>query len=76
VRDVWVDGRRVVKERALTTVKLDALIEEAQEIVRRRREAIPAEAIAAIEAQYPAFRQMILDTLKRGFGVERRISLN
>jgi len=76
VRDVWVDGRRVVKERALTTVKLDALIEEAQEIVRRRREAIPAEAIAAIEAQYPAFRQMILDTLMRGFGVERRISLN
>lgn len=76
MRDVWVDGRRVVKERALTTVKLDALIEEAQEIVRRRREAIPAEAIAAIEAQYPAFRQMILDTLKRGFGVERRISLN
>ena len=76
MRDVWVDGRRVVKERALTTVKLDALIEEAQEIVRRRREAIPAEANAAIEAQYPAFRQMILDTLKRGFGVERRISLN
>ena len=76
VSDVWIDGKRVVENKRVTGLDQDELISEAQEIVIRRREMIPADAIVAIEAQYPAFRNMILETLNGEFHVERRISLN
>jgi guanine deaminase len=76
VEEVWVMGQRIVAEGRITTVDEEALIAEAQEIAARRRENIPAGALAAIKAQYPAFRQMILRTLDDDIGIERRFSFD
>jgi cytosine/adenosine deaminase-related metal-dependent hydrolase len=76
VSDVWVDGMQVVKNKEITALDLDGLLSEAQDIVLRRRDMVPAKAMEAIESQYPAFRNMILETLKDGFGIERRVTLN
>ena len=75
VEDVWVDGVRVVEAGRVTTVDEDALIAEAEEIAARRRAALPASARASVEAQYPAFRRMILDNFAADLGIERRIDL-
>ena len=75
VADVWVNGQRVVKSQKLTTVDLDSLMQEASEIVAKRRESIPISALQTIEAQYPAFRGMILRTLQSDHGTERRFNL-
>lgn len=73
---VWVDGRQVVKDRRVTTIDETALIAEAKEIVLRRRGDASAAAMTAVEAQYPAFRQMILDNFADDIGIERRISIS
>ena len=76
VSDVWVDGMQVVKNKEITALDLDGLLSEAQDIVLRRRDMVSAKAIEAIESQYPAFRNMIMETLKDDFGIERRVTLN
>jgi len=76
VSDVWVDGMQVVKNKEITALDLDGLLSEAQDIVLRRRDMVSAKAIEAIESQYPAFRNMIMETLKDDFGIERRVRLN
>jgi len=76
VQDVWVGGQRVVASARIMTVDEEALIAEAQEIVARRRENIPEAALSAIAAQYPAFREMILQTLGSDIGIERRFSFD
>ncbi len=73
---VWVDGRQVVKDRRVTTIDETSLIAEAKEIVLRRRGDASVAAIASVEAQYPAFRQMILDNFAEDIGIERRIPLS
>lgn len=72
---VWIDGRQVVKSGRVTTIDEQALIAEAKEIVLRRRSGVSTVAMAAVEAQYPAFRQMILDNFSDDIGIERRIPL-
>ena len=72
---MWVDGRMVVEDGRAVTVDEDALIAEAGEISARRRAALPPEAAARIEAQYSAFRSMILEQLAADTGMERRVSL-
>lgn len=73
--DVWVDGRRVVDGGRVTTVDEEALIAEATEIAARRRKGLSASALAALEAQYPAFRQMIRTNFADDIGIERRVAL-
>ncbi len=73
--DVWVDGKRVVKAGRVTTIDEAALIAEAQEIAARRHGSMSADALAAVDAQYPAFRKMILDNFADDIGIERRIDL-
>lgn len=70
---VWVDGRQVVESGKVTTIDEAALIEEAKEIVLRRRSGASQAAAASVAAQYPAFRQMILDNFNDDIGIERRI---
>ena len=67
---------QVVKNKEITALDLDGLLSEAQDIVLRRRDMVSAKAIEAIESQYPAFRNMIMETLKDDFGIERRVTLN
>ncbi|CAN0452184.1 unnamed protein product [Discosporangium mesarthrocarpum] len=73
---VWVDGRQVVDSGRVTTIDEEALIAEAKEIALRRQSGISSTAMAAVEAQYPAFRQMILDNFSDDIGIERRIAFD
>mgnify|MGYP003642160340 CR=1 FL=1 len=73
---VWVDGRQVVKDGRVTTIDEEALIAEAEEIAARRRGNMSAGALDAVAAQYPAFRQMILDNFAADIGIDRRINLS
>ncbi len=72
---VWVDGAQVVEDGRVTTIDEEALIAEAGEIAARRRSSLSADALNAVAAQYPAFRQMILDNFAGDIGMERRINL-
>lgn len=72
---VWVDGEQIVDGGRVTTVDEQALMAEAREIAARRQGNMPEAATAAIEAQYPAFRQMIRDTFKSDLGFDRRFDL-
>ena len=73
---VWVEGRQVVEDGRVTTIDEEALIAEAEEIAARRRGKMSAGALNAVAAQYPAFRQMILDNFADDIGIERRINLS
>ena len=75
VENVWVDGNRVLRNRQLTTIDEDALIAEAQDIAARRKKDMPSESVALIQAQYPAFRNMVRSQLETDSGIERRITL-
>ncbi|MBK17856.1 MAG: hypothetical protein CMM52_03325 [Rhodospirillaceae bacterium] len=76
IQDVWVNGVQVVKEGEMTTVNEDDLIAEAEEIVAHRKEALPADVVDIVAAQYPAFRNMIIDTLNsKEMAIERRVNL-
>ena len=75
VDNVWVDGQPILRNRQLTTIDEEALIAEAQDISARRKMAMPSEAVALIEAQYPAFRDMVRAQLEANTGIERRIAL-
>lgn len=72
---VWVDGRQVVESGRVTTIDETALIAEATEIAARRRSGTSAAAMAAVDAQYPAFRKMILDNFTNDIGIDRRVTL-
>ena len=73
---VWVDGCQVVEDGRVTTIDEEALIAEAEEIAARRRGNMSADALNAVAAQYPAFRQMILDNFAADIGMDRRINLS
>ncbi len=75
VESVWVDGRQVVANGRLATIDEDALVSEAVEITARRSGAMSEEARERIAAQYPAFREMILEQFASETGIERRIRL-
>ncbi|CAN0560004.1 unnamed protein product, partial [Laminaria digitata] len=72
---VWIDGNRVVEAGRVTTIDEAALIAEAEEIAVRRRGGMTSAATNAIDAQYPAFRKMILKNFADDIGIERRIDL-
>lgn len=72
---VWVDGVQVVTSGKVTTVDEQALVAEAAEIAERRRRALPVSAQAAIDAQYPAFSEMIRKNFADDIGIRRRIDL-
>ena len=76
VESVWVDGQPVVRDRKLTTIEEDALVAEAREIAVRRKKDMPPESLALIEAQYPAFRNMVKTQLETSSGIDRRITLS
>ena len=59
----------------MITVDEDALIEEADEIVRRRLRDTPDNVLQTVADQYPAFREMVLENFDRDIGINRRISL-
>ena len=75
IKEVWVDGKQVVRDGKVITVDEDALIEEAEVIVRRRLRDTPDNVLQQVADQYPAFREMVLENFDRDIGINRRITL-
>ena len=75
IKEVWVDGEQVVRDGKVITVDEDALIEEAEVIVRRRLRDTPDNVLQLVADQYPAFREMVLENFDRDIGINRRITL-
>ena len=75
VRTVVVDGRVVMEDGRLLTIDEEAVLAEAEEIVLRQRQA-PGAPGAGIAAQYPAFHDMIVQTLEAEGGLARFAKLD
>ena len=75
VEAVVVDGRVVMEDRRLLTIDEEAVLAEAEEIVVRQRQSAGATG-PGIAAQYPAFHDMIVRTLKSGGGPARLARLD
>ena len=74
VESVYVDGRPVLDRGTITTFDEAAILAEAEDIVARKRADHPA-AEAAIARQYPAFRDMVVETNRRQDGMDRLFRL-
>jgi cytosine/adenosine deaminase-related metal-dependent hydrolase len=74
VERVYADGKILLDGGKLTTIDEDAILAEAEEIIGRQQQD-REEADRFIARQYPAFRDMVVETLRREDPIDRLVRL-
>ena len=74
VEQVYTDGKLLLDGDKLTTIDEPAILAEAEEIIRRRQPS-REEADRFIVGQFPAFRDMVVETMRREDPVDRLVRL-
>ena len=74
VEQVYADGKLLLDGGKLTTIDESAILAEAEEIIARQQQDRD-EADRFIARQYPAFRDMVVETMRREDPVDRLVRL-
>ena len=74
VEQVYADGKLLLDGGKLTTIDEAAILAEAEEIIARQQQD-REEADRFIARQYPAFRDMVVETMRREDPVDRLVRL-